>query len=197
MSMTAAIPRPVQWLPWCGGSVQVSATIRAVISAAIDASPGLRVLSRSRRSTPLSAKRCCERHTVGRLTPMLCATSYAGCRSAEASTNARPLQVLPAAGCGRSPLVLKRNGRGRISQDREPRTETAFQCRFPRLRKACQRKRGTQCEHEDQDPVNGSIRGARKYSSEKVQKRKVQKVKAKGCTGKPANRTFEPQTRHA
>ena len=35
---------------------------------------------------PLSAKRCCHRHTVGRPTPMLCATRCAECRSAEAST---------------------------------------------------------------------------------------------------------------
>jgi hypothetical protein len=64
----------------------VSATTRAVISAAIGALPGLRVLSRSKPSTPLSAKRCCHRHTVGRLTPTLCAICCAGCRSAEAST---------------------------------------------------------------------------------------------------------------
>ena len=41
-----AIARPVQWVAWCGGSVQVSATTRAVVSAAIAALPGLRVLSR-------------------------------------------------------------------------------------------------------------------------------------------------------
>ena len=51
-----------------------TAITRAVVSAAIGGLPGLRVLSRSRPSTPLSAKRCCQRHTVGRLTPMLCAT---------------------------------------------------------------------------------------------------------------------------
>jgi hypothetical protein len=33
--------------------------------------PGLRVLSRSRPPTPVSAKRRCQRHTVGRLTPTL------------------------------------------------------------------------------------------------------------------------------
>jgi len=37
-------------------------------------------------STPTSAKRCCQRHTVGRLTPMRCATCCADVRSAEAST---------------------------------------------------------------------------------------------------------------
>jgi len=58
---------------WCGGAVSVNATTRATVSAAIGALPGLRVLSRSRPSTPLSAKRCCHRHTVGRLTLTLCA----------------------------------------------------------------------------------------------------------------------------
>jgi len=81
-----AIARPVQWIAWCGGSVQVSATIRAVVSAAIGALPGLRVLSRNRPSTPASAKRCCQRHTVGRLTPMLWAARCTDPRSVEAST---------------------------------------------------------------------------------------------------------------
>ena len=81
-----AIARPVQWVAWCGGSVQVRATTRALVSSAIGALPGLRVRSRSRPSTPLSAKRCCHRHTVGRLTPMLCATCCTERRSAEAST---------------------------------------------------------------------------------------------------------------
>jgi len=62
------------------------ATTCAAISAAIGGLPGLRVLSRSRPSTPLSAKRCCQRHTVGRLTPMSWATRCAECCSAEAST---------------------------------------------------------------------------------------------------------------
>ena len=86
MPMALAIARPVQWVAWCGGAVHVNATTRAVVSAAIGALPGLRVLSRSKPSTPLSAKRCCHRHTVGRLTPMRCATCCAECRSAEAST---------------------------------------------------------------------------------------------------------------
>jgi hypothetical protein len=45
----------------------VSATACALVSAAIGGLPGFRVLSRSRSSTPLSAKRCCHRHTIGRL----------------------------------------------------------------------------------------------------------------------------------
>ena len=47
---------------------------------------GLRVLSRSRPSTPVSAKRYCHRHTVGRLAPTLCATRGAEWQSAEART---------------------------------------------------------------------------------------------------------------
>ena len=86
MPVALAIARPVQWVAWCGGAVQVNATTRAVVSAAIGALPGLRVLSCNRPSTPLSAKRCCHRHTVGLLTPILCATCCAECRSAEAST---------------------------------------------------------------------------------------------------------------
>ena len=86
MPIALAIARPVQWVAWCRGAVHVSATTRAVISAASGALPGWRVLSRSTPSTPLSAKRCCHLHTVGRLTPVLCATRCADCRSAEAST---------------------------------------------------------------------------------------------------------------
>src|SRR5689334_21677638 len=94
MPMALAIARPVQWVAWCDGSVQVSATTCAVVSAATGALPGLRVLSRSKPSTPLSAKRCCQRHTVGRLTPTLCATRCAECRSARGEHDARPLHVL-------------------------------------------------------------------------------------------------------
>src|SRR5215813_8167611 len=46
MPMAVAIARPVQWVAWCGGSVHVKATTRAVVSAAIGGLPGLRVLSR-------------------------------------------------------------------------------------------------------------------------------------------------------
>jgi hypothetical protein len=44
--------------------------------------PGLRVLSRSRPSTPYSAYRACQRQTAGRLTLARCATSCTGKRSA-------------------------------------------------------------------------------------------------------------------
>jgi hypothetical protein len=109
-----AIARPVQWVAWRGGAVHVNATTCAVISAAIGALPGLRVLSRSKPSTPLSAKRCCHRHTVGRLTPMRCATCCTECRSAEASTmparstclRGRLRSATIAANCSRS-AVLK------------------------------------------------------------------------------------------
>jgi hypothetical protein len=42
-----AIARPIQWVAWWGGSVQVSATSRAAVSAAIGALPGLGVRSRT------------------------------------------------------------------------------------------------------------------------------------------------------
>src|SRR5580704_6427580 len=48
MPIALAIARPVQWVAWCGGSVQVNAITRAVGSAASGALPGLRVLSRSK-----------------------------------------------------------------------------------------------------------------------------------------------------
>jgi hypothetical protein len=47
MPMALAIGRPVQWVAWCGGSVQVSASTFAAVSAAIGAFPGLRVWSRN------------------------------------------------------------------------------------------------------------------------------------------------------
>jgi hypothetical protein len=59
MPVALAIARSVQWVASCGGSVQVNATTRAVVSDAIGVLPGLRVLSRSRPSTLVSAKRCC------------------------------------------------------------------------------------------------------------------------------------------
>src|ERR1700737_4809028 len=56
MPVALAIARPVQWVAWCGGSVQVSVTTRAVVSAAIGGLPGLRVLSRSRPFNPALGK---------------------------------------------------------------------------------------------------------------------------------------------
>ena len=47
---------------------------------------GLAGLVAQQTFDPLSGKRCCHRHTVGRLTPMLCATRCAEWRSAEMST---------------------------------------------------------------------------------------------------------------
>ena len=68
------IARPVQWVAACGGSgaepapakAGIGATTRAVMSAAIGAMPGLRVLSR-RPSIPLSAKWCCKRLADGNI----------------------------------------------------------------------------------------------------------------------------------
>jgi hypothetical protein len=69
-----AIARPVQWVASCGGSPQVSATTLATIATGVAGLPGGRVLFRSSASTPPSAKRCCQRQTIGRLTPTLAAT---------------------------------------------------------------------------------------------------------------------------
>ena len=134
--MALAIARPVQWVRLVrrGGAkpalakAGVHATTRAVVSAAIGALPGLRVLSRNKPSTPLSAKRCCHRHTVGRLTPMLCATSCAECRSAEASTMRRPLHMFArsiAVGHDRRQLLALRstdNHTDRLSHGLFPQT---------------------------------------------------------------------------
>ena len=81
-----AIARPVQCVDSCGGGPQVSATTRATISAATGGVPGLRVLSRSRPSGPASAKRCCQRQTMGRLTPTSPAICCTGPCSTDAST---------------------------------------------------------------------------------------------------------------
>ena len=42
MLMALAIARPVQWVAWCGGVVQVNASTRAVVCAAIDRPGALR-----------------------------------------------------------------------------------------------------------------------------------------------------------
>src|SRR5262249_45935839 len=57
MPMALAIARPVQWVAWCGGSVQGSAPTRAVVFAPIGALPGFRGLFRRRPSPPAPAKR--------------------------------------------------------------------------------------------------------------------------------------------
>ena len=86
MPATLAIARPVQCVTPAGGSPQVSATTRATVPARIGGLPGLRVLSRSNPSGPASAKRCCQRQTIGRLTATSVATRRTGRRSTEAST---------------------------------------------------------------------------------------------------------------
>jgi hypothetical protein len=86
MLAALVIARPVQCVIPVGGSPQVSATTRATVSAGIGGLPGLRVLSRSRPSGPSSAKRCCQRQTIGRLTSTSVATCCTGRPSAEART---------------------------------------------------------------------------------------------------------------
>jgi hypothetical protein len=56
--------------------------------------PRLRVLSRSRPSTPASAKRFCQWHTEGRLVSLRAATSSTARRSAERKNDVRPLHML-------------------------------------------------------------------------------------------------------
>ena len=87
MPAALAIARPVQCVVPGGGSPQLSATTRAAVSAGIGALPGFRVLSRNSPSGPASAKRCCQRQTVGRLTATSVATCCTGRPPAEASTS--------------------------------------------------------------------------------------------------------------
>jgi hypothetical protein len=61
MPTVLAIARPVEWIAWCGGSVQVSATTCAVVSAAFGALPGLRVFSRSAEASTMRARSTCLR----------------------------------------------------------------------------------------------------------------------------------------
>ena len=86
MPATLAMARPVQYVVPGGGSPHVSATTCATLSAGIGRLPGLRVLSRSNPSGPSSAKRCCQRQTMGRLTSISVATCCTGRPFAEART---------------------------------------------------------------------------------------------------------------
>jgi hypothetical protein len=71
----------------------------AVVSAASSGLPACGSSICSKPRTSLSEKRCCRRHTVGRLAPTLCAT----CRSAEASTmRGRLRSAMIATNCSRS-----------------------------------------------------------------------------------------------
>src|ERR1700735_1320724 len=86
MPASLAIARPVQCVTPGGASPQLSATTRATVPAGIGGLPGLRVLSRSHPSGPASAKRCCQRQTIGRLTSIPVATRCTGRPSAKART---------------------------------------------------------------------------------------------------------------
>lgn len=81
-----ATARPVQCVTSSCGSEQVSASTSATVRVERGGVPGGRVLSRSRPSTPSSAKRCCQRRTAGRLTPARRATSCTFTRSVESRT---------------------------------------------------------------------------------------------------------------
>ena len=96
--LAAAMARPVQWVASPAGSPQVMATTCRTVASAVRGLPGLRVLSHSRLSTPASvAKRCCQRHTAGRLVPARRATSATASRSAEC----RMMRARAACFCGR------------------------------------------------------------------------------------------------
>src|SRR5438270_11037683 len=56
MPIALAIARPVQWVVWCGGSVHVKATTRAVVSAAIGAFAGLAGLVAQQTRDPALGK---------------------------------------------------------------------------------------------------------------------------------------------
>ena len=92
-----AIARPVQCVAAPGGSLQVKATTRRTTASGVGALPGFLVLSRSNPSTPSSAKRCCQRHTAGRVAPLRWATWRTGRRSAEP----RMMRARWACFCGR------------------------------------------------------------------------------------------------
>ena len=72
--------------------------------------PGGRVLSRNRPSMPSSAKRCCHRHTIGRLMPTRLAISSTGSRSAESRT-IWPAEHAFEPDCGRPGLQSEACGR--------------------------------------------------------------------------------------
>src|SRR5580692_10730965 len=78
-----AMARPVQWVTAPGGSRRVRSTTACTLACGTGGMPGGRVLSRSKPSMPSSAKRCCQRHTIGRLTPTRLAISSTGRRSAD------------------------------------------------------------------------------------------------------------------
>ena len=96
MAVAFAMARPVQYVVPGGGSPHVSATTCATLSAGIGRLPGLRVLSRSNPSGPSSAKRCCQRQTMGRLTLISFATCCTGRPLAEARTTRARSMYLPA-----------------------------------------------------------------------------------------------------
>src|SRR6476660_8514805 len=93
----SATARPVQCVTSPGGSEQVMARTWATVSGGTGALPGGRVLSRSSPSTPSSAKRCCQRHTAGRLTP----TRFAICSTGRRSPAHRMMRARWTCLCGR------------------------------------------------------------------------------------------------
>ena len=116
-AVTLAIIRPVQWVVSAGGSAQVSATTRCTTASGVGGLPGFLVLSCNSPSTPASAKRCCQRHTAGRLIPARRAIAATSSRSAEARM-IRARAHASAAGCDRPGSPPSAGDPGRRSGDR-------------------------------------------------------------------------------
>jgi hypothetical protein len=117
-----AIIRPVQWVASPGGAPQVSATTRCTVASGVRGLPGCLVLSRSSPSTPASAKRCCHRHTAGRLSPVRRATSATSSRSAEC----RMIQARATCFCGRLRSATIAAKRWRSPAERNEQTVCAM-----------------------------------------------------------------------
>jgi len=91
MPMALAVARPVQWVAWCDGSVQSLPPRRRGSAPPLARwfplrSAPCRVCGTCRAADPQPRSRQSvvgHRHTVGRLTPMLCATCCAAIRRGE------------------------------------------------------------------------------------------------------------------
>jgi len=75
-SLVVAIARPVHCVAYYSGTAHITTTTPITVLAAIGGLLGLHVWSRSNPSTPSSVKRCCQRHTVGQLTPISAAMRF-------------------------------------------------------------------------------------------------------------------------
>lgn len=86
MPIAFGIVRALQCVAFGGASVVVLASTAALIFALSGFRPGGRILSRRSPSTPASAKRRCQRHTVGLAIPTYRAIAFTALPFAVAST---------------------------------------------------------------------------------------------------------------